>query len=261
MSETELGKEEKEFSILVVEDHVEMLDLLASVFSSNYILFTASDGTQGYELAKSEIPDLILTDVSMPGMDGMEFCSAIRSTLETSHIPVIMITAKAMDEDQLRGYEKGATDYIVKPFNVSILQLKVRNMLDGLKRIREKFSFKELSFEKFTFNELDADWLKRIKKMISEQYTDSTLSVEEIAQEVGMSKSTLYRKLKSLTGKSALDLLQEYRLAQAYELILKSDWNVSEIAYAVGYTDPGYFSQRFKEFYGVSPSTLDKRKG
>lgn len=250
---------EKEFSILIIEDHVEMRELMHSFLEPLYYTFQAEDGSKGFEIAKAEIPDLILTDVSMPNTDGLEFCQLLRKTMETSHIPVVMITAKSMEEDQLKGYQSGATDYIVKPFNVAILQLKIKNILDGLKKMRSRFSLEKNNYEEVTDNTFDSELMKRLMLFIETNFQDSTLSIDSIATELGLSKSTLYRKLKAITGSSAMDILQVYRLKRAYELLQKSDLNVSEIAYAVGYTDPGYFGSRFKEHYNISPSAISKR--
>ncbi len=251
--------EEKEFSILIIEDNIDMLDLINSFLQPTYETYLAQNGKIGLEIAKEEIPDIILTDVAMPEIDGLGFCKQLRNTFETAHIPVIMITAKAMEEDQLRGYESGATDYILKPFNVAILQLKIKNILDGVKRLRNRFSIEHNNVEEVTTNSFDTELMKKVVNFIEKNYQESNLSIDEMAHELGLSKSTLYRKLKAITGNSAMDLLQIYRLQKAHSLLLKSDLNVSEIAYAVGYTDPGYFGTRFKEYYQVAPSSLTKK--
>lgn len=248
----------KEFSVLIIEDNNDMRELMYSFLDPIYQTFLAEDGRKGFEIAVAEIPDLILTDVSMPNMDGLEFCKKLRNTFETAHIPVVMITAKAMEEDQFKGYENGATDYIIKPFNISILQLKIRNILEAQKKLRNSFSMEKNNFNDLSSNPFDSELMKKIMNLITIQYQDSSLSIDTMASELGLSKSTLYRKLKAITGKSAMDLLQIYRLQKARELLLNSNLNVSEVAYAVGYTDPGYFSTRFKEFYQIAPSSLVK---
>ncbi|MFM7022813.1 MAG: response regulator [Flavobacteriales bacterium] len=250
--------EEKEFSILIIEDNDDLRNHINSFLKSIYTTFLAENGKQGLEIAKAEVPDLILTDVSMPEVDGIEFCTRLKAMQETSHIPVVMITARALEKDQIKGYESGATDYIIKPFVASILQLKIRNILDSVKKLREKFSIEKNNFEEYTSNDKDAELMKKVMNFISLNYQKSELTIDSLTSELGMSRSSLYRKLHSITGKSPLDLLQMFRLQKAHDLLLHSSLNISEIAYTVGYTDPGYFSTRFKEFYNVAPSALVK---
>ncbi len=248
--------EAKEFSILIVEDHAELRKHIDSFLRPIYNTFLAENGKVGWEIAQAEIPDLILTDVSMPESDGLEFCARLKSSAETAHIPVVMITARALENDQLKGYESGASDYIVKPFVASILQLKIRNILDSVKKLRAKFSIEKNNFEEYTSNKHDAELMKKVMFFLNVHYANAELTIDALAVELGMSRSSLYRKLQVITGKSPLDLLQIYRLQKAHDLLLKSNLNISEIAYAVGYSDPGYFSTRFKEFYNVAPSAM-----
>ncbi|MCX6181930.1 MAG: response regulator [Bacteroidetes bacterium] len=250
--------EEKEFSILIIDDESEMREVIDSILNPLYNTFLAENGKAGFEIAKREIPDIILTDVAMPDVNGIEFCLKLKSTFETAHIPVVMITAKAMDEDQLRGYESGATDYITKPFNIAILRHKVKNILETVKKLRDRFTLENKNVEDYTTNSHDAKLMQSIIAYIDKNYQKTELSIEILSAELGMSKSTLYRKLKSITGKSAVDIIQEFRLQKAHTLLSNSSMNISEIAYSVGYTDPGYFSTRFKERFNIAPSAISK---
>lgn len=249
---------DKEFSILIIEDNEEMRQLINDFLESEYHTLQAENGKIGFSMAQEHIPDLILTDVAMPDTDGLAFCTQLRKTFETAHIPVVMITAKAMEDDQVKGYESGATDYIIKPFNVAILKLKIKNILESIKNLRSRFSIEKNNFTEITNNRFDKELMEKFMNYLSLNYQESTLNLDEIAIELGMSKSTLYRKLKAITGSSAIDLLQLYRLQKAYTLLANTDFNVSEVAYMVGYSDPGYFSTRFKDHFQIAPSSITK---
>ncbi len=242
-------------SILVVEDTADLRDYIAFNLQEKYRVIEAADGDDGLLKAKQFIPDLIISDIMMPRMDGIEFCHLIKTNIDTSHIPVILLTARVDDETKYKGIETGADDYISKPFEMEYLILRIKNLLKTREHLRNLFK-KNLDLEPsaITLTSADDAFLKKLMEIIEAGIPDSEYSVEAMEKEIGMSHTHFYRKVKSLTGQSGKELLQNMRLKRAANLISQDQLRISEVAYMTGFTNPKYFSKCFKEKYGVSPS-------
>ncbi len=242
------------FRILVVEDNLDMQKFLYDQLSEQYQVTLARHGGEGLELCRESLPDLILSDIMMPEMDGLEFCRKVKEDLLTSHIPIILLTAKSDAEDQIFGLEEGADDYITKPFNPEVLQLKIRNILENRKRLADKFASADSYIpENIKINQIDQGFLEKLIKLVEDNIDDSDLSGDTIAAEVGMSKGNLYKKLKTLTGMTVNIFVRNIRLKVAARLLKQGNYNISEVAYAVGFNNPKYFSTCFSELFHVSP--------
>ena len=246
--------------ILVVEDNKDLRRFLCTFLKKQYAVLQAGDGKDGLEIALREVPDMILSDVMMPVMDGIEMCKAVKGDIRTSHIPVIMLTAKTGEESKLEGLKAGADDYITKPFNHDILEIKIHNLIEAHKRNVSVFK-EQIRVEpsKITVSSLDE---KLIKKAIN--YTEANMSnpdftVEELSRELGMSRVHLYKKLLSLTGKTPIEFIRVIRLKRAAQLLEESQLTISEIAYEVGFNNPKYFRKYFKDEFGVLPSQYGTR--
>ena len=214
----------------------------------------AADGKSGLALARRIIPDLIISDVMMPIMDGLEFCSQLKQDKAISHIPVILLTARSLDEQRVEGYEHGADAYISKPFSLQLLLSRIDNLIQGRKKLSQLFSNTDENddFEKLS-NETDKTFITQLRKIIQENLSDSEFNVERIGDEIGLSRVQLYRKVKALTGHSPVEMLRKARLMRARHLLRTTDKSVSEIAYSVGFSTPSYFSKCYKEEFGESP--------
>jgi len=242
--------------VLVVEDNTDMREFIKGVLlQKNYRVKTAENGKMALDLLQGNSISLIISDMMMPVMDGIEFCRQVRDNINFSHIPLILLTAKTDIESQIHGLKTGADDYITKPFNAEILTEKISNLIRMRERLWEKFN-KQLVFKpgELTSNSLDIKLLNRVKEVAEKHLSNPDLDVSLFAREVGMSKSILYEKLKSLTGKTINDFISSMRLKKAAELIIVGELNLSEISLEVGYLDPNYFSKSFKKHFGVVPS-------
>ncbi len=242
-------------SILVVEDNHELRKLLVCSFSNQYHVLEAEDGKQAYEIAKLKSPSLIISDVMMPEMNGIELCSQIKSNLLTSHIPVVLLTARAMVEHWIEGLETGADDYVPKPFDIDLLKAKVKNILNSREKLRKHFSSNlQEDTSALTTNKIDQEFLEKALKIVEDNYADTEFGVKNFVHKMYMSHSLLHKKLKTLTGQSSGDFITTLRLKKAAALLQNSSKNINEIAFEVGFNDPKYFSQKFKRYYGVLPS-------
>ncbi|MGV3558230.1 hybrid sensor histidine kinase/response regulator transcription factor [Larkinella arboricola] len=241
--------------LLVVEDNDELAEFIADNLPPTYRIIRASNGAEGVKLAFDEIPDLVISDVLMPVMDGYTLCQHIKQDERTSHIPVILLTAKATLESRFEGLSRGADDYLTKPFHVQELQLRVHNRLERQRRMR---AWVKASLESHTdlpdsVDSVPTDpFLEKVYGIIEKHLENSNFGVEELAAEIAISRTTLNRKLKALTGLATRDLIRNYRLRQAREL-LRQGYNSSETAYRVGFESPAYFTKSFRELYGVTP--------
>jgi len=248
------------FRILVVEDNLDMQKFLYDQLSEQYQVTLALHGKEGLELCRESLPDLILSDVMMPEMDGLEFCRRVKEDILTSHIPIILLTAKSEAEDQIFGLEEGADDYITKPFNPEVLQLKIRNILENRKKLADKFAAADSYIpDNIKINQIDQGFLEKLIKLVEDNIDDSELSGDTIAAAVGMSKGNLYKKLKTLTGMTVNIFVRNIRLKVAARLLKQGNYNISEIAYAVGFNNPKYFSTCFSELFQVSPKEYMKK--
>jgi len=256
-------KSGKESRILVVEDNPEIRYYLKQSLHQKYEVSGAADGKTGYDLAVEHIPDLIITDVMMPEMDGIELCRRLKNEMLTQHIPIIMLSAKSSLEDTLAGLETGADDYVPKPFNEQLLLAKIKTLLNNRQKLIEKFQHKERADAEGTVPGMpvpDDPFLGRIISFIEENLGDETLTNEKIEMHFNISKMQLYRKLKAVSGWSAGNLIREVRIRKARELLLRPELNISEVAYRLGFSDPLYFSKYFKKEVGMSPQQYRKIK-
>ncbi len=246
--------------VLIVEDNKDLRNLLESKFKKQYTVLQATDGVEGLDIALKEIPDIILSDVMMPRMDGIELCKSLKGDIRTSHIPFILLTAKTGEESKLEGLTAGADDYITKPFNQDILQVKIHNLIETQKRNQATFG-EQIKVEpsKITVNSLDEKLIKKAIEYTEENISNPDFSVEELSRELGMSRVHLYKKLSSLTGKTPIEFIRVIRLKRAAQLLAESQLTVSEIAYEVGFNNPKYFRKYFKEEFGVLPSQFGQK--
>lgn len=254
--EADLGPLE---TILVVEDTLDLREYIATNLKGIYNVIEASDGKEGLLKAKQFSPDLIISDIMMPIIDGIEFCRQIKTNIDTSHIPFVLLTARVDDETRFKGLETGADDYISKPFKMEYLILRVKNLLKTREHLRNLFQ-KNLDLEpsSITLTSADDAFLKKLMEIIESGIPDSEFSVESLEKEIGVSHTHFYRKIKSLTGQSGKELLQNMRLKRAAQLILQDKARISDVAYMTGFTNPKYFSKCFKAKYGVSPTEYKK---
>lgn len=241
--------------ILIAEDHSDLRKFLIHNLSDEYRVIGVGDGKEGTNMATRYTPDLIISDVMMPFVDGIEFCQRIKTNIQTSHIPVILLTAKALTENWIEGLETGADDFIPKPFNLDVLKARIKNLIENRKRMIRLFS-KDLcpDIEKVTTTTLDEEFLQKTYTILDRFYIQPEFSVEDFAREMCISKSLLYKKLKSLTGMSISDYVNNYKIKKSLVLLREGRLNVSDIAFHVGFNDPKYFSRVFRKFVGMTPT-------
>jgi signal transduction histidine kinase/ligand-binding sensor domain-containing protein/DNA-binding response OmpR family regulator len=245
--------------LLIVEDNDDVKAFIKQAFEVEYQVVTASNGVEGLEIAINKIPDLIISDVLMPEMDGMEFCRKIKTDEKTCHIPLILLTARTSLVYRTDGLETGADDYITKPFNTKILTLKVRNLIRLKKNLSQRFGNKKfLSPKDIATNSVDEQFLSKIIDIINGNMHDSGFKVEDFGRELGMSRMQLYRKLKSLTGLSPNEFIRNQRIQRAAQLLVQKEMTVAEVTYEVGFSDLKYFRKCFKEYFNVNPSEYSK---
>lgn len=245
--------------VLVIEDNDDIRNFLRLTLEPAFRVFDAIDGETGIEKATEIIPDVIVCDVMMPGKDGFDVTKVLKKQEKTSHVPIILLTAKAGVENRIAGLETGADAYVPKPFSSDELHARIRNLIDGRKKLKEKYS-RSLLVKPDVVAEpsMEEKFLLRVKNVVEEHLDDENFSVEELSKKVGMSRAQLHRKLIALTGKSASRFVRNYRLEHAYQLLEKKVGTVSEIAYRVGYSSPAYFTKCFTEDFGISPSQVKK---
>jgi DNA-binding response OmpR family regulator len=240
--------------VLVVEDNDDLRAFIIDSLGQEFYFLEADNGRKGLEVATTEIPDLIISDVMMPEMDGYRFCEHIKSNELTSHIPVILLTAKADRESKLTGLETGADDYLSKPFDADELKLIVRNRIEERRKLRERFS-REITLEpkQISITSLDEKFLTKVLGIIEEHMDDELFSIDELSREASYSNMHFYRKIKALAGQTPSQFLRTIRLKRAAELLSKNSDNVTQIAYSVGFNSLSYFNKCFKEQFGVTP--------
>ena len=248
--------------ILVVEDNDDIREYIATSFSTNYRILTAADGKGGLEQAQEFIPDIIISDIMMPVMDGIELCKQIKEDVCTSHIPVILLTAKDSIQDKEEGYESGADSYLTKPFSAKLLNSRVHNLLESRKKLAVLIADRAKKLESdssgqeesMKLNKLDADFIARFTSIVEANIEMNKLDMGFVKDKMRMSHSTLYRKIKGLTGMSGNEFIRKIKLKNSLRLLTEERLNVSEAAYASGFNDLGYFRACFKEEYGMVPS-------
>ena len=252
-------------TVLIVDDNADIRTYLRSILQGQYRLLEAEDGQRGLELAREQVPDLIVSDVMMPVMNGLEFCQHVKKDGISSHIPVILLTARALEKHQIEGYESGADAYITKPFSPELLLARIDNLLQSRHQLKDLWSVKPATEPATPATAaasvptpIEDAFISRFKKIVEERLADSNLSVEELAADMGLSRVQLYRKVKALTGNTPVDLLRKARLAQAQRLLQESTLSVSEIAYQVGFASPSYFTKCYKDEFGTVPGEARK---
>ena len=257
---TAILKSEKEATILVAEDNIEMQRFLKTILSDIYHVITASDGIEGLAKVKEFNPDLVITDVMMPGMNGTEFCHNLKTDINTSHIPVLMLTALSSVENQMEGFETGADDYIVKPFDDRILAVRIRNLLESRKTLREKFSNSQGEWRQAMQTlKPDRELIEKATAILEIHLNDVFFSVDSLASALGLSRSTLHRKLKALTNQSATEFMKFVRINKSIKLIESGMTNIDEICFKVGFNSHSYYSMCFKKQLGQTPSEYINR--
>jgi DNA-binding response OmpR family regulator len=242
-------------SILIVEDNQELSEYLKNQFSAGFQVYLASNGKEGFNIAREKIPDIIVSDVMMNEMDGYELCRMVKNDFLTNHIPFVMLTALSSIENKMSGIETGADAYVEKPFEFKYLNLIIQNLLNQRSVLRDKYFLENKSLASFTENSIDTRFLLKIEKIVSENLYNSEFNVNTLAGEVNMSRSQLFRKFKVLTGSSPSDFIRIARLKKAAEVILKEGGGigVNELAYEVGFASPSHFISCFKKYYGKTP--------
>ncbi len=251
--ETEKKLSRKEYKLLVVEDNSELLSTYAEMFSDMYTVITAQNGKEGYQIAKKELPDIIISDVMMPEMNGFELAHKLKSRIETCHIPLILLTAKTGEEAQLEGYESGADIYVEKPFHPVLIQRQISNLIATKENQKKLFAANKMEVYEMKADDKDKELIANIEKLIIANLDNNEFSLNYLLKEIGIGRTLLHMKLKNIVGLSATEFINNIRLKESLK-ILATGKNVSEAAYATGFTSPNYYSRYFKRVFGISPN-------
>jgi signal transduction histidine kinase/ligand-binding sensor domain-containing protein/DNA-binding NarL/FixJ family response regulator len=243
--------------ILVVEDSADMREYIKGSLELLYTVVEANDGEEGLKKAKESIPDLIISDIMMPGMDGYELCNSLKKDIKTSHIPIILLTAKASEESIVRGLETGADDYITKPFSTQILMARIKNLIDLRRQLQLNIT-REMSLQpdKISVSRIDREFIKELKGVINKNLADPDFNVEQLARKLYMDRSTIYRKILALTGETPTDFIRSCRLKRGAELLKDNFGTVLEVAFEVGFSSANYFTKCFKKKFHQLPSNF-----
>ena len=248
-------------TLLIIEDNAEMLEYLKYELQNQYKIVTANNGKEGLDIAKETLPDVVITDVIMPKMNGFEFCKLLKSDSRISHIPVLMLSAKSRIEDKIEGAQIGADAYMTKPFDLQLLKLRLAQLINSRKVIFEKY-FSDISGANDEFlnsTSLDKEFIQKLFGYINDNLSDSNLSVELLASKLNLSRSQLYRKIKAITGQTVNELIRKIRLERAKQILENGKANVSEVCYKVGFSSPSYFTKCFKANFGILPTEVESK--
>jgi len=261
--ETESVKDiENKPLLLIVEDNEDLRLILKKSFSSDYKIELAEDGIEGLEIALETMPDIIVSDILMPRMDGLKLCEKLKNDINTSHIPLILLTAKASVEQQLEGLNTNADDYIIKPFNLSVLDARIKNLLRERKYLKERFKNTiEIDTKQLELSSIDQRFIDKAIIVIEKNLSDAEFSVDDFARALGMSRSSMYRKILAITGQSAKEFIRDFRIKKAAKLLKNGEFNVSEVAFEVGFISRSYFTKCFTEYFKMLPSKYAQTKG
>jgi CheY-like chemotaxis protein/AraC-like DNA-binding protein len=260
-SDEEEMQRSKDLNVLLVEDNDEIIDYVKNLLENKYNLLIAKNGREGINQVSGSHPDLIITDLMMPEMDGIEMTSQLKSDFATSHIPIIMLTAKSQIEDQIQGIETGAEAYILKPFNADYLLAVISTIIKQREIVIRKFrDKKDIGDESLKLTTKDERFMNEIIRIIEENYTEPSFNVEKLVEKSTVGRTVMYNKIKGLTGSSPVEFLREMRLHIASNLLIESGYNVSEVGYMSGFNDIKYFSKCFKTHFGMTPTEFKNRK-
>jgi signal transduction histidine kinase/DNA-binding response OmpR family regulator len=241
--------------ILVVEDNTDLRHYIVKSLQDNYVVVEAENGKDGIEKARAVIPDLIISDIMMPEIDGIELCRTVKKDIATSHIPVVLLTARASEEAQVKGLEGGADDYITKPFNPRLLEIRIRNLIHLRQQLQLKLNRQMvLQPAGIELSEMDREFLKDLQVVIEKNISDPDFNVEDLSKRMYMSRTSLYRKIQALSGDSPTDFIRSYRLMRAAQLLKSQFGSVTEVAFEVGFNSRAYFTKCFKEKFHQLPS-------
>ena len=252
--------------LLVIDDNEDIRRLITLLMQPDYNVITAANGADGVRLAAKYVPDLVICDVLMPGMDGMECTHRIKSEISTSHIPVLLLTACTLDEQRQQGYECGADGYLSKPFNGAVLRARCSNLIENRQRVKQLWTAAGTATEPAagaplpaTSGDVENEFYTRLLDIIKRDMHDSELNVDTLAAKMGLGRSQFYRKIKALTNHSPVELLRKLRLKRSRELLLTTEKTISEVAYEVGFTSPAYFTRCYREAFGETPTEMRER--
>ncbi len=261
LEETETQEETDKSTVLIVDDNEDIRNLVKDGLFSKYNTLEAKNGKEALNVALKEIPDLVISDVLMPEMDGIEFCYTLKNNIRTSHIPVILLTALNSVEHRIKGVESGADVYIPKPFNMKLLEVRTTKLIESREKMRKRFQTeKEITPEKITLTSLDEEFLKRIMDLMEVNMGNELYWIDELAADMNTSRSTFFRKLKKLTGQSPNDFMRLIRLKRAAQLLEQKKFTIAEVSYMVGFSNPNYFGKCFRKFFGDTPTSYVKKK-
>lgn len=253
------NKNETDVTLLLVEDNEELLSIMRKIFARSYHVLSAHNGVEALDAVEKNDIDLIVSDVMMPEMDGLELCRTLKSSIKTSHIPVILLTAKNRSEDRIECYNAGADGYIAKPFELPVLVARIDNFIRNKRDKQDSYKgTPEGNTSTLELSQLDQEFFDKLIALINEHIEDENFEIDTLASKVYMSRSSLYRKVKTITGMSPVELVRTTRLKRGYELLKEGQMNISQIAYATGFSTPRYFSTCFKEQFGISPRDVPK---
>lgn len=261
-----IGVENELPLMLIVEDNSDMRTYISSFFDTEFQIIESENGKEGIDIAFENIPDIIISDIMMPEMDGNEFCKTIKKDERTSHIPIILLTAKASKESRIESLETGADDFITKPFDGDELKVRVNNLVEQRNKLRKLIENKlrqrkntfDINLDDSNISSMDEKFLRNLISILGNQYTNSGLKVEDFTREVGLSRIQLHRKITALTGTTTSEFIRNFRLNRAADLIKQKSGSISEIAYDVGFNSPSYFTESFKKYFGVPPSDYNE---
>jgi DNA-binding response OmpR family regulator len=255
---TKKARSSKRPTLLIVEDNKDMRAFIRQKLESDYQIIEAFDGEEGIEKAIEHIPDLIISDVMMPKKNGYEVCKTLKTDVRTSHIPIVLLTAKAAQEEKIEGLETGADDYLTKPFDAKELLIRVQNLIAIREQLRQRFAASiNLKPSEVTTNSIDAEFLQNAMQIVEINMESEDFNIETFTQKIGMSRSTLNRKLKALTNQTINQFIQSARLNRAADLIRQKSGTVAEIGFQTGFRSTAYFVKCFKDKFGVTPGKFE----
>ena len=257
----------KEMTLLIIEDNEDVRNYLVSLLSKYYNIYTAVNCKEGYEIEQKQIPDLVISDIMTPYMDGIEFTRLSKNNMVTSHIPIILLTARVTSSQVREGYESLADDYIMKPFDPELLVVRVANLLTNRKKLAERYGTEMVSInrepqkakETSVYSAMEEKFMKKVMEIINKNIENPAYSIDQFSEEIGMSRVQVYRKIKAVTGMSPSKLILDIRLKTSLDMLQNTEYTVTEVSYRCGFNEISYFGKCFKTEYGLSPSEYIKK--